>query len=151
VLAAVVADALDHRGDAAVAHAEALAGLAAEEDLAARRAVQRDVAHDDVLLRREGRVARRVDDDAPAREALAEVVVGVARELDGDAGGEPGAEALARGARELDADRLRRQPLGAVAAGDLRRQYRAGRPVAVRDRQVERDRLPGEQRRLAAI
>src|SRR5439155_12385757 len=124
VLAAVVADALDHRGDAAVAHAEPLAGLAAEEDLAARRAVERDVADDDVLLRREGRLARRVDDDAPAREALAEVVVVVALDLDGDAGGEPGAEALARGARELDADRLRRQPLGAVAAGDLRRQHR---------------------------
>src|SRR5207249_3509558 len=151
VLAAVVADAFDHRGDAAVAHAEPFAGLAAEEDLAARRAVERDVAHDDVLLRREGRVVRRVDDDAPTREALAEVVVRVALELDGDALGEPRAEALARGARELDADRLGWQPLGAVAAGDLRRQHRSGPPVTVRDRQVERDRLPAEQRRLAAI
>ena len=38
---------------AAVAHGEALAGDAAEEGLAAGRAVERDVADDDVLLGRE--------------------------------------------------------------------------------------------------
>ena len=41
--------------DAAVAHAEALAGHAADVGLAARRAVERDVADDDVLLGRERR------------------------------------------------------------------------------------------------
>ena len=41
------------------------------------------------------RVARRDDDDAAAREALAEVVVGIALERDGDAVGQERAEALA--------------------------------------------------------
>ena len=41
VLAAVVADALDDRGGAGVAHAEPLADLAAQEDLAGGRAVER--------------------------------------------------------------------------------------------------------------
>ena len=41
VLAAVVADAFDHRERTGVADAEALADEAAEEDLAARRAVPR--------------------------------------------------------------------------------------------------------------
>src|SRR3972149_3550048 len=50
VLAPVVAHALDDRGDAAVAYAEALPGDAAEGGLAARRAVERDVTDDDVLL-----------------------------------------------------------------------------------------------------
>ena len=50
VLAAVVADALDHRERTGVADAEALADDAAQEDLAARRAVADDVAGDDVLL-----------------------------------------------------------------------------------------------------
>src|SRR5205823_6715557 len=145
------ADALDHGGDAAVAHAEALARLTAEEHLAAGRAVERDVADDDVLFRRESRVARRIDDDASARETLAEVVVGVALELDGDAVGEPRAEALSGGAGELDADGLGRQPLATVAAGDLRRQHRADRPIAVRDRQIERHGLPAEQGGLAAL
>src|SRR5207244_12947128 len=44
VLAAVVADPLDDRRHAGVSHAEALARLAAQEDLAAGRAVERDVA-----------------------------------------------------------------------------------------------------------
>ena len=57
VLAAVVADALDDRGRAGVAHAEALADDAAEVRLAAGRAVERDVAGDDVLLGDERRLA----------------------------------------------------------------------------------------------
>ena len=55
VLAAVVADALDDGVGAAVAHGEALAGDAAEEGLAAGRAVERDVADDDVVLGHERR------------------------------------------------------------------------------------------------
>ena len=51
VFAAVVADAFDDRLRAAVANAEPFAGDAAEIDLAARRAVEHDVAGDDVLLR----------------------------------------------------------------------------------------------------
>ena len=50
VLAAVVADRLHDRVDAAVADAEALAGHAADVRLAAGRAVEGDVADDDVLL-----------------------------------------------------------------------------------------------------
>jgi hypothetical protein len=50
VLAAVVTDALDDGGRARVAHAEPLAGDAAQEDLAGGGAVADDVAGDDVLL-----------------------------------------------------------------------------------------------------
>ena len=57
VLAAVVADALDDRSGAGVAHAEPLADDAAQEDLAAGRAVGDDVAGDDVLLGDERRAS----------------------------------------------------------------------------------------------
>ena len=50
VLAAVIADALDDRGRAAVAHGEALAGAAGEERAAAGRAVEDGVADDDLLV-----------------------------------------------------------------------------------------------------
>ena len=50
VFAAVVADALDDGADAAVAHAETLAGHAADVGLAAGRAVEGDVADDHVFL-----------------------------------------------------------------------------------------------------
>ena len=64
VLAAVVAHALDDGAGAAVADAEALAGHAADVRLAAGRAVERDVADEDVLLGDERRLARRIDDRA---------------------------------------------------------------------------------------
>ena len=55
VLAAVVADAFDHRGGAGIAHREALAGHAVEEGLAAGGAVEHHVADQDILFRQEGR------------------------------------------------------------------------------------------------
>ena len=65
---------------ARVADREALAGEAAEERAPAGRAVERDVADDHVLLRRERRRRRRVDREHAAGEALADVVVGLALE-----------------------------------------------------------------------
>ena len=50
VLTPVVADALDHRADAGVAHAEPLPHLPPQEDLARGGAVTDDVARDDLLL-----------------------------------------------------------------------------------------------------
>ena len=82
---AVVADAFDHRGRAGVAHAEALADDAADEHVAAGRAVEDHVAGDDVLLGDELRGARRPQHERAAREPLAEVVVGVAFEPQRDA------------------------------------------------------------------
>ena len=80
VLAPVVADALDDRGRARVAHAEPLADQAPEVHLAAGRAVEDHVAGDDVVLRDERGVVGRSNDDPTAREALADVVVRVADE-----------------------------------------------------------------------
>src|SRR4029078_8522637 len=90
VLAAVVADALHHRRRARVAHREALAGDAAEEDLAADRSVEHRVADDDVLLRHDRALPRRIDDDPPAREAFADVVVGLPLELQSHAARQEG-------------------------------------------------------------
>ena len=95
VLAAVVADALDDRAGAAVAHGEPLAGHAAHERVAAGGAVERDVADDHVLFRRRTRaLARRPHDQAAARQALADEVVGLAFERQRDAARQEGAEAL---------------------------------------------------------
>src|SRR5262245_35019024 len=138
-----------HRRGAAVAHAEPLAREPAQEDLAPGGAVQRDVADDDVLLRCECGGPWGIADDAPAGETLAEVVVGVALDLGRDAGGHPGAEALARRTGELEMDRVVGKTVG-VATGDLRGQHRADGSVDVADRQLELDALtPLERRRTA--
>src|SRR5208283_2159053 len=119
VLAGMIADALHDRGDSGVAHAEALAGHAADVSLAGGGSVESHVADDDVLVGLERRRGRRIDDDLPARQALAYVVVRVPFDRQGHAAREEGAEALPRGAYEFEVDRVLRQALGAEALGDL--------------------------------
>src|SRR6266545_7826211 len=100
----MVAAALDDRRDTRVADAEPLAREPADERLPAGGAVEGDVADDDVLLRHEGRLARRRDDDLAAREPLADVVVRVTLEDEGEAPRRERAERLARRAAEVEAD-----------------------------------------------
>mmetsp|Transcript_41599 Transcript_41599/g.116108 ORF Transcript_41599/g.116108 Transcript_41599/m.116108 type:complete len:215 (+) Transcript_41599:2279-2923(+) len=100
----MVPDALDHGPRAAVPDREALRADAAHEGRALRRAVQADVADDDVLLRLEAAVHRllvRVDGDDAAAEALPEVVLRVALQLQEDALAAEGAEGLAARALQL--------------------------------------------------
>ena len=111
VLAAVVAEPLDDRRRAGVADAEPLPDLAADEELTRRRAVRDDVAGDDVVLGDERACAVGPDHDPAAGEALAEVVVGVALQPQGDAGRQERAEALPRRTRERDVDRAVGQAL----------------------------------------
>src|SRR5947208_3410987 len=83
---------------------------------------------------------RRADAEGPARHALARVVVGLALQGELDAGGQPGAEALARGAEEARADGPVGQPVRAEAPGDLPGEDPAHSPVDVPHRQlVEHD------------
>src|SRR6185312_16466328 len=95
VLAAVIAHPFDDGAGAAVADTEPLAGDAADEGLTAGGAVERDVADDDVLLGDERSLLGRIDDEPPAREPLAEVVVGVPLQRQRHAARDEGAEALA--------------------------------------------------------
>src|ERR1035437_8506843 len=80
VLAAVIAYALNHRADPGVANTEALAGDASNVNLAGRGPIERHVGGDDVVLGHELGLARREEDDLAARQALPDVVVGVALE-----------------------------------------------------------------------
>src|SRR5262249_22062922 len=119
VFAAMVAGALDDRDGAGIAHREALAGDAAEVAFALDCAVEHRVADDDRLFRHEAAVGGGTDDDAAAREALADIVVGVALEFESHAVREPGAEALAGGAGQLHVDGVVRQALVAIALGNF--------------------------------
>ncbi len=148
VFAAVIAGALHHRGDARVAHAEALAGDAGEEGLAGDAAVEHGVADDDVLVGPAAEVGGGTDDDAAARQALADVVVAFAGEVQGDAAGEEGAEALAGGAGQRDHDAVVGQALVAVAAGDLVREHGTAAAIDVPDRRLDDHPFAAEDGRL---
>ena len=140
VLAGVVSDALDHRGHARISDAETLADNAAQEDLALRRAVGDDVAGDDVLLRDEvgGNILRRADHDAATGEPLADVVVGIAHDLELQPRCREGAERLTAGALQPH----RQVPLlqvvpHAEAADDVAGDPRADGPERVLHRVVQ--------------
>ena len=106
VLATVVADRLDDRAHATVANAKPFAGHPANIRLAARRAVERDVADDNVLLGHERRTLRRIDDDLAAAEPLADVVIRIALQRERHALGQERAETLAGAALEMQLDRV---------------------------------------------
>ena len=133
----MVADPLDDRLGAAVANAEPFAGDAADEDLAAGRPVEDDVAGDDILLGGKRRLPRRLDDDTPPREPLAAVIVDIPLDGHRHPRHAEGHHALAGGAGEVDANRAVGEPGGAVPAGDLTGEDRADGAVDVADRQVE--------------
>ena len=152
VLAAVVADALDDGGGTGVADAEPLADDAAQEHLAGGRAVQDHVAGDDLLLgRRTAPSGGGRDDDAPAGQALAEVVVGVAGQPQRDAPRHERAERLPGRAGEVHVDRVVGQPLAAPAPGHLVAEHRADGAVDVADRHLQPDRAAVGERALGQL
>src|SRR5580693_3172869 len=121
IFAAMIARALDDGGDTRIAHREALARDTLEIGLASDRAVQHGVADNDIFGRFAARLGRLAHDQAPARQALAGVVVGVAVELQRDAVREERAKALAGIAAERRPDHALRQTGMAIAARDLTR------------------------------
>src|ERR1700719_3458502 len=105
----MIAGAFDYGDRAGVAHREALAGDTAEIAFTLDRAVHHGVADDDGFFRHDAGIARRLDDDAAAGQALADIVVAFAFEVEGDPARQPRAEGLARGALEADLDGVVRQ------------------------------------------
>ena len=95
VLASVISYTLHHRMGSAVADREPLPGEAPDEDLAAGGTVEGYVAHDDILFGGECGAFGRIDHDVAPRQALGEIIVGVALQGEGHAIGDECAEALA--------------------------------------------------------
>ena len=101
VFAAVVAHAFDDGFDARVADAEAFACDAVDVGFAGSRAVEGDIADEDVVFGGKERSAGRVDRDLGAGEAFADIVVGVALEGEGHAWWAERGERLTGAAVEL--------------------------------------------------
>ena len=129
-----------------VAHAEPLARAAAQERLARGRAVEHGVAGDDVRLGDVARARGRPDDQAPAREALARVVVARTLQVDGEPAGRERRQALPGTAGEAQDDRVVGQAGGPGPARDLAGEHRPDAAIGVPDRPLEHDRArPGER------
>src|SRR5215831_3449480 len=94
VLAAVIAGTLDHRHRARVAHGKTLTGNPGGIQLPARGTVQAGVAHDDGVARREACARGMAQHDLAGGHAFADIVVGIALEIEVQPAGVPHAEAL---------------------------------------------------------
>src|SRR5690606_14642547 len=114
-----------------IAHREAFPRDTVEIGFPGDRAIQHRVADDDVFGRIARDALRLADDYAPARQALADIVVGIAGQVERHALRQPGTEALARDAGKIDPDRIRLEAGMAVLARDLARQHRADAPVHI--------------------
>src|SRR3546814_2789881 len=136
--------ALDADLRARVADRETLARLTRREQGARGRAIEDGVADDAVVLADERARHRRAHDDAAARQALADIVVGVAEHLQSDALAKKGAERLARSAAQAHLHMIVGEAFHPEARGDFGRQARADRAVRVAD-------VIGELHPLAAL
>src|SRR6478752_1279777 len=148
VFAAVFAGAFDDRHGARIADREALARNAAEVAFAADRAIQHGVADDDRLFGHDAGIRGRTHDNAPAGQALADVVVAFALEFERNALGKPSPKALAGGSDELYVDGVIRQPAMAVALRDFARKHGAGGAVSILDRRDNAHGCAAVERRL---
>ncbi len=138
VLAAVVADAFHDGRGAGIAHREPLSRHAVQENFSAGRAVQADVADQNIFFRHERRIARRINDQPSAGKSLAHVIVGFAFQGQRDALRQERAETLSRAPVELHADGVLGQALGAVPPRDSPAEHRAHGAVHVANGQAER-------------
>ena len=143
----MIADPFDDRHAAGVANRETLAADTGEEGLAIGRAIHHGVADDDVVLRVTTKIRTRLDDEATARQTLADVVIALAGQFQCYALGQEGAETLAGGAGQLDVNGIVRQAGISVAAGHFARQHGAAGAVDVGDLRFDPDRLPLFERR----
>ena len=141
VFAAMVAGAFDHRHRARVAHRKPLTGHAVEVGLALGGAVEHGIADDDVLGAVATEIVGTANDHAAARQSFADIVIGLADQIEGDAAGQEGRKALAGRTVELRMDGVVGQTGMGIAACDLAREHRAHGAVDVADRQDEADRL----------
>ena len=102
----------------------------------------------DLLTRTMPASAGGCTDNASAGKPLAEIIVGVALELEGDAARQERAKALPGRAGKPRHNGVRRQALVAIALGDCPRQHGADGTIGILDRERHPNRIAALDRRL---
>ncbi len=114
----MVAHALHHCRGAGISDAEPLPGHAAYKCLATGGAVECHISDDNILLGLKLHGPGRIHDQLAAGQALAEIVVAVPHQFQGQPSGDKGAEALAAAAAAAYHKGVLRQSLR-IPPGDL--------------------------------
>src|SRR5260370_31187248 len=129
----------------------ARAGHCANIGLAPGRAVKRDVADEDVILRDKGGTRRWIDDDLAPGQPFSDVVVAVAFENQRHAGRDKGAETLSGRALKVQLDRVLRQSFWTITTREVAADHRPNDAVHVPDRHLGADLLASLPRWPAAV
>ena len=140
VFTAVITDAFYHCARAAVSHTKTLTTHAPKIRLTRSRAVQRDIADQNIFFRHKGRGARRKDDEFAAGQALADIIVGVTFQTQRDTTRNKCRETLAGRAIEIDFDGVVRQTLTAMALREFISQEGADSAINIANRQRQLNR-----------
>ena len=88
-------------------------------------------------------------DDAATGHAFANIVIGIADQVDCDAVSQPRAKALASHAGQVDADRVGSKALMPISLGNFAREHRSDRTMDIPDFVVDRDRIAALNRVFA--
>src|SRR5262249_6427335 len=118
---------------------------AAEITLAGDGAVEDSIADDDRILRHDAGILWRAHDEPTAGEALADVVVGFADQVEREAVRSPRPETLAGGPRQGGRNGVVGKPGIAVAARNLAGEHGADSAVGVVDLRFDLDRAAAFQ------
>mmetsp|Transcript_57240 Transcript_57240/g.149089 ORF Transcript_57240/g.149089 Transcript_57240/m.149089 type:complete len:462 (-) Transcript_57240:3115-4500(-) len=132
----MVANALHDSGCSGVPHSKPLSSNTSHEGFPSRRTVQSGVASEDSFVALEGRLTGLVHDKTAATQALPNVIVRVALELEGETWGKEVTEGLTRRTLELHVDSAIRQPRCPESPGHLKAQDASNRAVDVLDGEV---------------
>jgi hypothetical protein len=111
ILAGVIAHSFHDRHGPGVADAKTFAGLALDKRLSLGRAVEGHIPDYNVLLRNESGAWRRAYNDFSARESLADMIIGITLQGEGDSLREEGPEALPCRSDEPEPYRIVGSPL----------------------------------------
>ena len=129
----MIAGAFDDGAGPGISYRETLARLARGKQLAAGRAIEAGIAHDNGVFRHELREPRVAQNELAAGHSLTHVVIGVAFEVQVQAPGIPDAKGLPDITRQPHHERCVVHAVVAPASGDLARNARANRAVVILD------------------
>src|SRR6202040_3599251 len=101
---------------------------------------QANVSNQNIFFGHKFGLSGMIDNELAARKPLAHIVVAIAFERERDALGQKRAEALARTARKLHANRILRQTSRAVASGNLAAEHGANGAMNIPNGHAQRER-----------
>ena len=129
----MIASALNDRRRAGIAHCKPFASDTTEIRFARNRAVQNSIAYDNIFKRIAFEVGVLLDDHASTAQALAHIIVGLARQVHRHAVRQKGGKALTGRAAQCDVNGVVRQARVPVSPGHFAGEHRACGTVQVAD------------------